>query len=307
MVTSYYKQAYRFLKKWGAIGHNRKLNLFGVHPLVMSTSYIILTSLIAIYLRRVVKTWTSDNIVRQMLLEFVATAELCASCFELIIETTVGAIISFTVEYSSLNKVADNYGVSTYAIYLFILTVWWSYRWETATACPYSPLEDVFEGAQNIFYATLLIIAQVLGGVAIFRYIQFLWSLELVETHKGRAYEECVADLQVPMAIGAVIEAVSTCVCRIISKTLAEVDARFGNVIDAFFGTLMVVAAFNFSGGYFNPALATSLKYGCKGNTFTEHMVVYWLGAVIGSVASIFVFRSTPIQKYIQKIKPKQA
>lgn len=56
-----------------------------MHPLVISTFYIILTLSIAAYLRRVVKSMTKDNILRQMLLEFVATAELCASCFELII------------------------------------------------------------------------------------------------------------------------------------------------------------------------------------------------------------------------------
>lgn len=85
-------------------------------------------------------------------------------------------------------------------------------------------------------------LAQVLGGLAIFRYVQLLWSLELVETHRGKASEECVADLQVPMVIGAIIECVSTCICRLMSKTLAQTDARFGSVIDAFFGTLMVVA-----------------------------------------------------------------
>lgn len=64
---------------------SRKLNLYGMHPLVMSTTYIILTSVLAMYLRRLVKSYTGDNILRQMLLEFVATAELCAACFELII------------------------------------------------------------------------------------------------------------------------------------------------------------------------------------------------------------------------------
>lgn len=137
---------------------------------------------------------------------------------------------------------ADNYGVWIYALYLFLLTIWWSFRWENATACPYNPLEEVFEGNYNLLYALLLILSQVLGGLAIFRYVQLLWSLELVETHKGRAHEECVADLQVPMTVGAIIECISTCICRIMSRAIAETDARFGTVIDAFFGTLMVVA-----------------------------------------------------------------
>lgn len=75
-----------------------------------------------------------------------------------------------------------------------------------------------------------------------FRYVQILWDLELVETHFGKADEDCTADLQVDMATGAVIEAVATCLCRLISRTLGESNAKFGNILDAFFGTLLVVA-----------------------------------------------------------------
>lgn len=48
--------------------------------------------------------------------------------------------------------------------------------------------------------------------------------------------------------------------------------------------------AFDYSGGYYNPVLATSLKYGCKGNTDWEHFVVYWLGSSVGAVASIYAY-----------------
>ena len=30
-----------------------------------------------------------------------------------------------------------------------------------------------------------------------FRYVQLIWSLEMVKTHENRAFEECTADLQV--------------------------------------------------------------------------------------------------------------
>lgn len=66
--------------------------------------------------------------------------------------------------------------------------------------------------------------------------------MELVETHVGKAYEDCTADLQVDMLSGALIEAVATCLCRLTSRTLCESNAKFGNVLDAFFGTMMVVA-----------------------------------------------------------------
>lgn len=58
----------------------------------------------------------------------------------------------------------------------------------------------------------------------------------------GRAYEDCTADLQVDMITGALIEGVATSLCRLISRALGETNAKFGHILDAFFGTMMVVA-----------------------------------------------------------------
>ncbi|KAK9702153.1 hypothetical protein QE152_g30130 [Popillia japonica] len=239
------------------------------------------------FVRGVIKRNVNDGLLRQLVLEFIATAELCATCFELII-------------------VADNYGVWVYGGFLFVLTVWWSFHWETATACPYCPIEEIFERKRNVFVGLLLVGAQVLGGLAIFRYIQVLWSFELVETHKGRAFEDCSTDLQVPVLVGAFIEGVATCACRVISKILGETNTRVSNILDAFFGTSLVVAAFNYSGGYFNPALATALKYGCQGSTIPEHMLVYWLGPMIGAIFSVFLFNSKAAQNVVKTLTGKR-
>lgn len=56
-----------------------------MHPLVMSTIFITLTEIIASIARRVVDSSMKYGVLKQMLLEFIATAELCAACFELII------------------------------------------------------------------------------------------------------------------------------------------------------------------------------------------------------------------------------
>ncbi|XP_018333630.1 aquaporin-11-like isoform X2 [Agrilus planipennis] len=266
---------------------NQKKNLGGVHPLVISTLFLCFTSVLASSGRRLVKTRVKHGLWRDVALEFIATAELCACCFELII-------------------VADNYGVSTYALFLFLLTIWWSLNWENATACPYNAVEEVFMGSKGIIEAFMMIAAQVLGGVVIFSYVQMLWIMELAETHKGRAFEECVADLNVPMITGAIIEGTATCLCRIVSRGLNDMNLPLATVLDALFATTLVVAAFNFSGGYFNPALATSLKLGCKGHNFTEHMVVYWLGATVGSLMSVFLYRLPVIQRVVNKRKYKK-
>ncbi|XP_015114997.1 aquaporin-11 [Diachasma alloeum] len=257
-----------------------------IFALVVSTLYIILTSLIAYWARKYVKYYTQRPFLRDLFLEGIATAELCGACFELII-------------------IADNWGVSMYAIYLFVLTIWWSLNWEDATACPYTHLEDLVEGKKSLRDAFLLIWAELVGGLAIFRYIQLLWALEIVPTHKDRAFEDCTTDLQVPVIIGAFIECIATCICRVVSRGLGELNPRFSNIIDSFVGTTLVVVAFNYSGGYFNPALATALKYGCLGTSAMEHIIVYWVGACAGSIASIRVYQHPKIQDFVKKQKAK--
>lgn len=257
-----------------------RVNKVTFAPLVVSTLFILLTSLLAHCARRLVQKLVKESFVRVLLEEAIAAAELCGCCFELII-------------------VADNFGVGTYAIFLFALTIWWSLNWGEATACPYTHLEDIIEGKGDVRKALLKTWAELAGGMLVFKYVQMYWALEISETHKDKAFEDCKADLQVPVLYGAVVEGIATCLCRLASKSLGDLNPRFATAIDSFIGTSLVVAAFDYSGGYFNPVLATSLKAGCDGHTLLEHAVVYWIGACAGSVLSVYVYKLPAIQKYL--------
>ncbi|XP_069684612.1 aquaporin-11 isoform X2 [Periplaneta americana] len=248
--------------------------------LVVSALFILLTLVLAHAARRLIDNIIKDPFIRQLLQEFIAAAELCGCCFELII-------------------VADNFGVSTYAVFLFLLTIWWSLNWGDATACPYTHMEDVVKGETDIRTAIIKSFFELSGGMLVFKYVQLLWSLEIAETHRDRAFSDCSTDLQVPVLYGAAIEGVATCLCRLASKTLSDLGPRFSTAIDSFIATSLVVAAFDYSGGYFNPVLATSLKYGCHGNTLIEHVVVYWMGASLGAIASVYLYRHPTVQKLL--------
>ncbi|XP_072944880.1 aquaporin-11 isoform X2 [Epargyreus clarus] len=282
-------------------------------PLVVSTLFILLTSLLAHCARRLVQKIIKEPFVRLLFEEAIAAAELCGCCFELII-------------------VADNFGVATYAIFLFALTIWWSLNWGDATACPYTHIEDIIEGKGDIRKALLKTWAELGGGILVFKYVQMYWALEISDTHKDKAFEDCKADLQVPAIYGAVVEGIATCLCRLASKSLGDLNPRFATAIDSFIGTSLVVAgvlarhtvfvyryedniandlsvsifckfhlgkAFDYSGGYFNPVLATSLKAGCEGHTMMEHALVYWIGATAGSILSVYLYKMPAIQKFV--------
>merc|ERR1712123_260127 len=49
-------------------------------------------------------------------------------------------------------------------------------------------LESLIEGNMSRQVTIVRIIAQVVGGVAVFRLIQVLWAIEIAETHVGRAH-----------------------------------------------------------------------------------------------------------------------
>jgi len=101
------------------------------------------------------------------------------------------------------------------------------------------------------------------------------------------------------------VEGIATLLCRLASKTLSEKNPKYSNILDSFVGTSLVVAAFNYSGGYFNPVLSTSLKWGCSGNTDIEHIIVYWIGSCSGALLSVPAFKHPIVRNLLlgEKIK----
>ena len=59
----------------------------------------------------------------------------------------ISLLVLYTVLIHCLFLVADNYGVTAYAVCLFLLTIWFSEHWGEATACPYNH----FEGPTYLF------------------------------------------------------------------------------------------------------------------------------------------------------------
>ncbi|XP_071743769.1 aquaporin-11 [Lepeophtheirus salmonis] len=241
----------------------------------VSLGSLCLTLAFAELLRLIIHASLKGGILKIALLEFVAAAELCGCGFELVI-------------------IADNYGISAYAICLFLLTIWWGTRWTDETACPYTHFEECLLGRMSSLETIVRTVAEIVGGLLVFKYIHFLWSIEFTETHVGRAhsasFNHCSSDLQVPVLYGALIEGVATMICRCTSKFLSDKKPHYASTIDSFVATSLVILAFDYSGGYYNPVLATGLKYGCKGHPLTDHILVYWIGASLGAIASIYIY-----------------
>merc|ERR1711981_1492399 len=167
--------------------------------------------------------------------------------------------------------------------------------------------EDCINGAMPLLETAVRTVAATIGGVAVFQYIHILWNLEVAETHVGRAhsaaFDKCSADLQIPLLYGAIVEAGGTMLCRLTSKFLSDKEPQYAGAIDSFVATSLVVAAFDYSGGYYNPVLATGLKLGCKGHSHLEFFIVYWIGSSLGALASIYAY--PPLKKALGIDKSK--
>jgi len=204
--------------------------------------------------------------------------------------------------------VADVYGVWMYAGLLFALTLWWAARWGDAAACPYIHMEYYLEGTNSFRHTALCCLAELAGGLVIYRYVQYTWGLQLSTSHIAKSVWDCEADLHVPAFQGALVEGIATMLCRLASKMIGAIEPKFGGSIDAFIGTSMVVAALDYSGGYFNPVLATSLKLNCRGNTIVEHMIVYWIGSLAGSALAWWLFQKPFFQDtMIKSLESKES
>ncbi|XP_037085901.1 aquaporin-11-like [Pollicipes pollicipes] len=239
--------------------------------LSVSTGIIMLIGLTAHLLRVVVRRAVTEPQAQRLLREVIAASELCGCCFELAI-------------------VADTFGVITYAVYLFLVSIYWSLAWGDANACPYLQVEEWWLGRTRLPTVLLRILAEVAGGWATWRYIRLLWRLELSPAHHDRWLEECSADLQVSPLQGALVEGVAVLLCRLVARSMDDLEPRFAVAIDSLCGTSLVIAGFNYSGGYYNPMLASAMKLGCRGHSVGEHVAVYWGAATVGAVASTYLY-----------------
>lgn len=114
--------------------------------------------------------------------------------------------------------------------------------WGNASACPYTHMEDMLEGKASPREVALTTWAQIMGGCCVYRFVQVFWWLELAQTHEGRAFEPCVADLQVNPYLGAFIEGIATLLCRLASRTIHDLNIRHATFIESFICTSLVVS-----------------------------------------------------------------
>ena len=57
----------------------------------------------------------------------------------------------------------------SYAVFLFLLTIWWSEHWGEATACPYIHFEETIKGKMGVVETVVRTAAEIAGGILVFK------------------------------------------------------------------------------------------------------------------------------------------
>ena len=74
------------------------------------------------------------------------------------------------------------------------------------------------------------------------------------------------------------------------NPTLANNDPKYSTIINAIFVCFAIHSALMYSGGVYNPMLATVLLGGCKGHDWTDHFLIYWIGSTAGALFGAFLY-----------------
>jgi len=273
-----------------------KVQTLQLPSLSVDTAYILSMIIASDLATRILWREMRYSLTRRVLLDFIATLEACFVSWEII-------------------TIFMAYGKTLFALFCFVNLVQRAYRtnFYTGVSCPYSHLitylvtrHDKIYG-MPFFELTIRILAQILGGLMAYRLNQSAWNFFLTPIHwyqtYNTSYGNCWTFLNVPTTFGFIIEFVGTFLCSLLGSFLYdfEILPRFpllgyhGRILAQSFGTLcLVLSAFNFTGGFYHPIMASIRTYGCRGFfrnlTSLDHFTVYWMGSTLGALAAYYAY-----------------
>lgn len=181
---------------------------------------------------------------------------------------------------------------------------------EGAFANPCGMLEDiVYKKAYLVKENIAKVIFQLIGGLLSFPFIQFLWQSTWSEFHFQQVKKGLRSTLEVSLLYGISIEIMATFVTAM-SDFMSRGHAlkKFNSVIRAASAVVVSYALAETTGTWMNPALATAqtFVYCTRKEVISEHLFVFWLGPVIGTMAAIVLNSLLTWKPKPVEIKPEK-
>ena len=251
----------------------------------VSLPIIILSMVSCEIVYRLVLANVIPGLFRSIILDFVSAGEATVISWELI-------------------TIFQQYGQPCWAVFSFICMVVKTYKYRVeCVSCPYSHIQSWLKGYIRLQDMFSRVLAQFVGGSVFFRWQGYIWDLGLTNIHIGRSYwmsrGRCLSWLAVPAWTGFLFEFTGALIAGISAilifdfEILPRVNIHKRIFLNVCVTLSLVLIAFHHTGGFFQPLLAFARTYGCLGVlqevTIFDHIVVYWLGASIGAVLSMYL------------------
>ncbi|MBN3287991.1 AQP11 protein, partial [Polyodon spathula] len=233
-----------------------------------SIACLAVTVLFCEVARRVVVKITSKGYYEGLLMEIISTFQLCACTHEL--------------------KLLGDYGIVDQQIGLtltYVMTVVHLLTFGTATCNPSASLEQIYRRKLAIKSAILRIACQFLSAAVAKLVMHFTWSFAFSELHVRHSLTgfDCISGLHTSSIYnGAAVEFCCAFAVQSAVIKIQEVKTKSKVFFVAAVVTFVVFAGGHLTGAVFNPALAFSIQFPCRGNTFLENATVYGLGPMLG-------------------------
>ncbi|XP_019630502.1 PREDICTED: aquaporin-12-like isoform X2 [Branchiostoma belcheri] len=249
---------------------------------LVSIGFMVVTFAIAQVLRIVGKVVLPSNIYEYWA-ELITTWQFCA-CF---IET---------------DFVTADHGWWMFAVVCFLMCLGFCKVFEDATGCPCCVLEDYMGNLTTVKSALIKVAVQIAGAILAARWAYFVWTLGYSAGHADKAREElCETCINCSDLEGMAAEGLATFTAQFAAWKLKESD--LSDYINSALCVAIIVTGASWTGMMFNPALAVSMTYGCKGESIIDHVVVYWIGPLIATALSYYLHFGTVPVLQAEKVK----
>lgn len=166
------------------------------------------------------------------------------------------------------------------------------YIFEGAFANPCGLLEDfVYKKGYWVVDNVTKIVFQLVGALVSFPFIQMLWKSTWSDLHHQQVRKGLRSTLEVSLLYGIWIEILATFVTAISDFLSRGRLKKYNPVIRSASCVFLSYILAETTGTWMNPALATAhtFVFCSRKEVISEHLFVFWLGPIIGTLAAIAV------------------
>ncbi|XP_037124008.1 aquaporin-11 [Syngnathus acus] len=177
-----------------------------------------------------------------------------------------------------------------------------------ATGNPIGVLEHAYRGRTSGARALLGIVCQFLAAAASRPIVQVLWGRGLSGMHARHALKnfQCASAIRATLPEAVCVEMACAFAVQSAHAHTRRIQEKYRVHVVAAVITSVVYAGGSMTGAVYNPALAFSTQFGCIGNSLAEYCMVYWMGPLMGMLASVLIFDPTSSQPSPQHVTKRK-